>query len=353
MFRWPRVALLALALLASLLLAGCGALDAATVSNVAEYQIRKAFPPLLVYRTPPAPASLSGMVRDEAGQPIAGAVVLVSTVRGEDVYTRSDAQGRYRLEGITPGRVTPMAGAWGFDALNGPAMRLSPGQQRAGVDFTLAAHRPQPVSPVDLVIGQPVQESSQFPEPMIAVRIPFTFTLDGLRIDNGQIYLPALPDLPAMPPAIVDVGGVSDAFLGIQALYDAELAIPAPYDSAVAALGRPDRDPAYFYGFSPVFYADRLPPIFIIHTTNDEVIPANQAEALAAALAAAGAPHELLLYEDTTHYLDAYHPTPATRMVYERVLEFVRGWSDRMGSEGAGSEDQPSGRFSTMVMEWI
>ncbi len=141
---------------------------------------------------------------------------------------------------------------------------------------------------------------------------------------SSLILFRALPDLPAMPPAIVDVGGISDAFLGIQALYDTELAIPAPYDSAVAALGRPDRDPAYFYGFSPVFYADRLPPIFIIHTTNDEVIPANQAEALAAALAAAGAPHELLLYEDTTHYLDAYHPTPATRMVYERVLEFVR-----------------------------
>ena len=50
MSRLPRVAYLALALLASLLLAGCGALDAATVSNVAEYQIRKAFPPLLVYR---------------------------------------------------------------------------------------------------------------------------------------------------------------------------------------------------------------------------------------------------------------------------------------------------------------
>jgi dipeptidyl aminopeptidase/acylaminoacyl peptidase len=92
----------------------------------------------------------------------------------------------------------------------------------------------------------------------------------------------------------------------------------------VAALGRPDRDPAFFYGFSPVFYADRLPPTFVIHTTNDEVIPYNQAEALAAALDAAGVPHELLLYEDTTHYLDAYSPTPATRRVYERVLAYVR-----------------------------
>jgi len=141
---------------------------------------------------------------------------------------------------------------------------------------------------------------------------------------SSLILFRALQDLPAMPPAIVDVGGISDAFLGVQALYDADLAIPAPYDSAVAALGRPDRDPAFFYGFSPVFYADRLPPTLVIHTTNDEVIPFNQAEALATALDAAGVPHELLLYEDTTHYLDAYNPTPATRMVYERVLAYVQ-----------------------------
>jgi acetyl esterase/lipase len=418
-----RIFIVLLSLLAGLLLAGCGAIDAQTVRNVAEYQIRKALPPVLVYRTPPAPATLSGMVRDEAGQPIPDAVVLVSTARGEAVHGRSDAEGRYRLDGITPGRYVPMAGAWGYDAVNGPALRLSPGQFRDGVDFTLPARRPQPVEPVDLAIGQPVQESSQFPEPMTAARIPFSFTLDGVRIDNGQIYLPApqarsetgpndgtvptlviiypshplnwnaasvaltrdgnpvlalgphssggldidqharnyraalqlwqqgqltplgwpggewtamagsfsslimfraLQDLPAMPPAIVSVGGVSDAFLGIQALYDADLAIPPPYDSAVAALGRPDRDPAFFYGFSPVFYADRLPPTFVIHTTNDEVLPYNQAEALADALDAAGVPHELLLYEDTTHYLDAYNPTPATHRVYERVLAHVR-----------------------------
>lgn len=435
-----RTSLLLTLLACTALLAGCGAVDAQTVRNVAEYQIRKTFPPILVYRTPPAPASIGGVVRSADGQPIAGAVVLVSTVRGEEIHTRSDESGRYRLDGIAPGRVTPMAGAWGFDAVNGPAVRLSPGQQRDGVDFILPARKPQPVQPIDLVVGQPVQESSQFPKPMTATRIPFSFTLDGVRIDNGQIYLPvqqarseignsaapggtglseqvplsspssppptlviiypshplnwnaasvaltrdgnpvlalgphgsagldidqharnyraalqlwqegqlaplgrpgddwaamsgsfsslimfkALQDLPAMPPAIVDVGGISDAFLGIRALYDADLAIPAPYDSAVAALGRPDRNPAYFFGFSPVFYADKLPPTLVIHTYNDEVIPSNQAEALAAALAAAGVPHELLLYEDTTHYLDAYNPTPATHRVYERVLAYVR-----------------------------
>lgn len=60
------------ALLASvILLAGCGAVDAQRVRNMVEYQVRKTFPPVLVYRTPPSPASLGGVVRDEAGQPIA------------------------------------------------------------------------------------------------------------------------------------------------------------------------------------------------------------------------------------------------------------------------------------------
>ena len=311
-----------------------------------------------------------------------------------------------------------MAGALGYDAINGPQVQVRPGQAQTGIDFMLPVYQPQPVEPAGLIIGQPSEESSQFPEPMVATRIPFTFTLDGVIIDNGQIYLPdreavsdrvptlviiypshplnwnaasvaltrdgnpvlalgphtsggldidqharnfraalklwqngqltplgqpndtwvamsgsfgslilfkALADLPEPPTAIVDVGGISDAFLGIQALYDADLAIPPPYDSAVAALGRPDRDPAFFYGFSPVFNADKLPPIFVIHTTNDEVIPSNQAEALDRALTAAGVPHELLLYEDTTHYLDAYNPTPGTRLVYDRVLQYVAG----------------------------
>lgn len=77
----------------------------------------------------------------------------------------------------------------------------------------------------------------------------------------------------------------------------------------MAALGRPDRDPAFFFDFSPIFYVTHLPPMFIVHSYGDEVIPHNQSEALAAAMAAANMPHGFL-YADTTHYLDAYNPTP-------------------------------------------
>lgn len=396
------------------------------IRNVVEYQVRRAFPPLIVYPegSTPAAGSLSGTVRDRAGRPIASAVALVSSVRGQAYHAATDEMGRFRLDGVPPGRYVPMAGAWGFQTTNGQAVQVQAGNQVVGVDFDLPARQAAPVEPQNLRIGAPEVASSQFPEPMVATRIPFTFTLDGVTIEGGQIYLPegegatrslagsspeapptlmivypsrplnwdaasvaltrdgnavlavgpdsdrgldmeghgrdfraafqlwhhgqlpplqppdgawvlmsgsfgslilfrALPDLPVMPPAMVDAGGVSDAFLGIQALYSAELRIPPPYDSAIAALGRPDRDPAFFFDFSPVFYAAHLPPTFIVHTTNDEVIPYQQAEAMAEALAEAGIPHELLLYTDTTHYLDAYNPTPGTELVYERVLDYV------------------------------
>jgi hypothetical protein len=46
-------------------------------------------------------------------------------------------------------------------------------------------------------------------------------------------------------------------------------------------------------------------------------------------MAEAGIPHELLLYTDTTHYLDAYNPTPGTELVYERVLDYVNNRRSR------------------------
>ena len=122
---------------------------------------------------------------------------MVSTARGQVYQSRSDAQGLYRIDGLPPGRYVPMAGAWGYDAINGPQVQVRPGQTLTGIDFQLPIHQTQPVEPANLRIGQPRQETSNFPEPMVATRIPFSFTLDGLTIDNGQIYLPAQP--PAEP----------------------------------------------------------------------------------------------------------------------------------------------------------
>ncbi len=391
--------------------------------NVVEYRVRAWWWSLTGQPSydPTRSGSFSGVVRTAAGQPLVGAFALVASVRGEVYQARSDAAGAYRVDGVPPGRYVPMSGAWGFVETNGPALTISVGQERKGVDFVLPSYRPAPVAPTAWTVGPTYVAASDFPSPLTARRIPFTFTLDSLVIEGGQFYLPdqitqtlptiliiypspainwsnvsaamahegfavitvgpdadrgldieghvrdfravfqawqtgrfaeiapgaaldanrwllmsgsfgslmlfrALRDLPPAP-AIVSVGGVSDAFLGIQSLYSTELKIPPPYDTYIAALGRPDRDPAFFFGYSPLFYADHLPPIFIIHSYGDEVIPYNQATVLSAALDARQAPHETLLYHDTTHYLDAYNPTESTYLVFQRTMAFARAYT--------------------------
>jgi hypothetical protein len=384
--------------------------------NVAEYRLRVIWWSLVggPEYDPTQTGSLAGVVRDTDGAPLADAVVLVATVRGQVYQARGDHRGRYHIEGIPPGRYVPLAAAWGYEETTREPVQVVAGRVQPNLDFALPPYRPAPVAPTDLQIGPPQQASSTFPTPLVASRMPFTFTLDGLAINGGQLYLPpdvseplptlfivypsaplnwdaasvaltgdrfavlaigpdgdrgldieghvrdlraafqlwaedrlsiprpadqrwvmmsgsfgslvlfrALRDLPPVP-AMVNVGGVSDAFLVVQSLYSEDLAIPPPYDSAIATMGRPDRDPAFFFAYSPIFFADRLPPTLIVHTYADEVIPYNQATALDVAMAAAGVPHDLLLYEDTTHYLDAYHPTQATHLVYERIVAFAK-----------------------------
>ncbi len=147
----------------------------------------------------------------------------------------------------------------------------------------------------------------------------FVFVSGSFGSLFGYRALPALDHL----GAIVNIGGVSDAFLGVEALYDEDLMIPPPYDLAVASLGRPDRDPGFFMAYSPAFWAEQHPPTLIIHTYEDEVIPSNQSQRLADALANAGVAHELHLYHSDTHYLDPRDPTPEAVAVIEKVLAFV------------------------------
>jgi acetyl esterase/lipase len=140
---------------------------------------------------------------------------------------------------------------------------------------------------------------------------------------SSVILYQALLEEPGAVDALIVVGGISDALLGVQALYGEELAIPDKYANAIASLGRPDRYPEVYLGYSPAFQAEHLPPTFVVHTTADEVIPPNQAERFAEVLAQAGTVHELYLYEDTTHYLDQVNVTPDTAELYRRLTAFL------------------------------
>ena len=153
---------------------------------------------------------------------------------------------------------------------------------------------------------------------------------------SSLILYRALWEEPEDVSALVWVGGISDGFLWVQALYDAELEIPDVYANYVASLGRPDRNPEIYMGYSPAFHAARMPPALVVHTTADEVVPYNQSLRFAEALDAAAVPHELFLYEDTTHYLDQVNVTPETAELYERLAIFLDRYVRHQELQGSG-----------------
>lgn len=140
----------------------------------------------------------------------------------------------------------------------------------------------------------------------------------------STLYLyQALPDMPEVQ-AIITMGGVSDAFLGVRSLYTRELEIPERFQDAIAAIGRPDRDPQRFMQYSPAFFARHMPPTLVIHMVADRVIPVSQALRFEGALEEAGVRHELILYQDTSHYLNTWDPPEEVREAFRKMVAFLQ-----------------------------
>jgi hypothetical protein len=82
--------------------------------NVVHYQVVDFLGGPRVRADEPAD-ELMGTIQDGSGAPVVGAVVLVASPLG-DVYTaETDPAGRYRIDGVPPGRYIPVAGKRDYD----------------------------------------------------------------------------------------------------------------------------------------------------------------------------------------------------------------------------------------------
>jgi hypothetical protein len=81
--------------------------------NMAHYKVVKALGGPKV-RTGEPPGAITGVVRDDAGQPVVGAEVLVASPLGHAYTTQAGPEGRYRIEDVPPGRYVPVAGKRGY-----------------------------------------------------------------------------------------------------------------------------------------------------------------------------------------------------------------------------------------------
>jgi dienelactone hydrolase len=152
-------------------------------------------------RTGEPPGSISGTVRDDDGDPVAGSTVLVSSPLGHTYTAESDAQGRYQIRGVPPGRYVPVAGKRGY--VDGPeqtcvaglcfkhTVAVRPGAQAGDFNLTLS---PAPLLSIELddslIVSPTVEVPVEAPLPSTAQRTSFSFERAGLLVNDCHLYEP-------------------------------------------------------------------------------------------------------------------------------------------------------------------
>ena len=103
---------------------------------------------------------------------------------------------------------------------------------------------------------------------------------------------------PVKPQAIVSFFGPTD----LTAMYNAQTNAFYKYALSTLIGGTPTTAPERFAQSSPItFVTPQSPPTLLLHGSEDPLVPVQQAQALKTKLAAAGVPHELIVYPREGH----------------------------------------------------
>lgn len=104
---------------------------------------------------------------------------------------------------------------------------------------------------------------------------------------------------------------------------DGSFVPPFGLDQAFIAMGFPHHDPLLYLSYSGAYHVrPNFPPLAILHSRNDDIVPFQQSELLAANSKAVGAAYELHLF-DGGHYLLTEQADADSEVIYEVTLEFL------------------------------
>ena len=124
--------------------------------------------------------------------------------------------------------------------------------------------------------------------------------------------------------AAILLGPPTDLFDMRRRLEDHSFIPPFGLNQALIALGLPDRVPMRYWRYSGAYHIrPDFPPIAILHSRTDEVVPFQQSELLSANLAQAGVAHETYFFDGASHYLMAEGGDADTLKIYEITLNFL------------------------------
>jgi acetyl esterase/lipase len=195
-------------------------------SNVVGYWLARQLGTLTMQPKPSAEVdsgTITGTVVNGAGEPIAGATVLVATRTGTPYDTQTNTQGEYTLSGVPAGQYVPAAIAPGYEEtvpqgwLGIPSLvTVTAGEITTLPPLTLHRHQATPLptplpSAVDLVETASHSATSPFPAGATAQVHAYSFEHAGTVVDSLRLYLPAslpadrqLPMLFMIYPTAVD-----------------------------------------------------------------------------------------------------------------------------------------------------
>jgi dipeptidyl aminopeptidase/acylaminoacyl peptidase len=99
---------------------------------------------------------------------------------------------------------------------------------------------------------------------------------------------------------------------------------PFGLDQALIALGLPNREPLRYFRYSGAYHVrPNFPPMAILHSRSDDVVPYQQSELLHENLKLVGAPHETHFFDGASHYLLAEEGDKDSLKIYEITLDFL------------------------------
>lgn len=121
------------------------------------------------------------------------------------------------------------------------------------------------------------------------------------------------------------LGPPSDLFDMRRRFEEGSIFPPYGLDQALIALGTPDRSPEAYWRYSAAYHLrGDMPPILLMHSMVDEIVPYQQSEILSVALQEAGIEHETYFFEGMKHYLLATEGSEELTRMYDLTLDFLQ-----------------------------
>jgi hypothetical protein len=121
------------------------------------------------------------------------------------------------------------------------------------------------------------------------------------------------------------LGPPSDLFDMRRRFEEGSIFPPFGLDQALIALGTPDRSPEVYWRYSAAYHLrGDMPPILLMHSMVDEIVPYQQSEILTAALEEAGVQHDTYFFEGMKHYLLATESSEELSKMYDLTLDFLQ-----------------------------